>query len=212
MAPPKEISESKLLLAEGADAYYFCVWAYQALKLSNIQVLDFGGITELRAYLKQLTLLYGYENVDCIVIARDAEQNAAATESSVKTALSHAGLAVPGHPFEFSSGKPRVAFMLFPGYTLDPATNESSLENGALEDLCLEIANDKGHLQCVDQYLECLQSIGRDLKYPHKAKVHSYLAGKDALVGLKIGEAARVGAWDWQHPRFAQFKRIISSM
>ena len=30
MAPPIEIKEKKLLLVEGADAYYFTVWACQA--------------------------------------------------------------------------------------------------------------------------------------------------------------------------------------
>jgi hypothetical protein len=212
MAPPKNLIKNKLLLTEGADAYWFCIWACQAFQLFDIQVLDFGGINDLDLYLRQLILLSGFEDIQCIVIARDAEQNVVAAEASVKRSLSNAGLVVPAHPFEFSSGKPRIAFMFFPGYTLGSAANKKSLENGTLEHLCLQIATDKIHFPCIDQYLTCLESVGQQVKRPHKTRLHAYLAGNDDFVGLKIGEAAKVGAWDWEHPKFALFKQIMSTM
>ena len=57
MAPPIQITEKKLILTEGRDTYYFCIWAYQAFNTTGIQVLDFGGIKDLNIYLKNLTLL-----------------------------------------------------------------------------------------------------------------------------------------------------------
>lgn len=212
MELPKEIQQTKLLLAEGADAYYFFIWAYQALGLGDIQVLDFGGINDLRLYLKQLTLLYGYENVETILIARDAESDATAARASVQQAIRDAGLTVPPNPFEFSSGKPRVAFMLFPGYTGDSASGIITLQNGTLEDLCLQIAKNKNILHCVDQYVECLRSAGERVQHPHKAKVHAYLAGLTDFVGLKIGEATKAGAWDLLNVAFEPFRQMITSM
>jgi len=50
-----EIIKKKLLLVEGADAMYFFIQALQVFSVNDVQVLDFGGITELTAYLKMLS-------------------------------------------------------------------------------------------------------------------------------------------------------------
>jgi hypothetical protein len=211
MASPVEIKETKLLLVEGADAYYFFIWACQAFGANGIQVLDFGGIKNLGQFLKQLPLLSGYENVESIVIGRDAEQNPEAAVKSVSGALKKARLPVPAKPFEFLSSAPRVAFMLFPGFVINEAGKER-LSAGTLEDLCLEIIEDPVTLGCVDHYVDCLLDSGQDVKHLHKTKVHAYLAGKSDFVGLKIGEAARVGAWNWNHSKLELFRGIITGM
>ena len=46
----------------------------------------------------------------------------------------------------------------------------------------------------------------------HKTKLHSYLAGKNDFVGLKIGEASKAGAWDWDHNSLYKVKAIITTM
>lgn len=215
MAPRIEretIHEKKLLLTEGEDDYYFFIWACQSLGLSDIQVMNFRGISNLRPFLKDITLLFGFDNVESIVISRDAEQDATAAKRSVESAISNVGLAVPSNPFEFSGGKPRVAFMLFPGYPVTTTEGRKELREGALEDLCIEIVKDKSILHCVDQYIQCLQPTGQGVKYLHKTKVHAYLSGIDNFVGLKIGEATRAGAWDLQHACFEPFRQIITSM
>ncbi len=211
MAPPIEIKETKLLLVEGADAYYFYIWACQAFGASGIQVLDFGGIKKLRLFLKQLPLLSGYANVETIVIGRDAEQDPEAAVKSVGSAFKSAGLPVPAKPFEFTGSAPRVAFMLFPGFAVN-ADGKKGLRAGTLEDLCLEIIEDPVTLVCVDQYVDCLQASGQEVRHLHKTKVHAYLAGKSDFVGLKIGEAAKVGAWNWKHSKLELFRRIITGM
>jgi hypothetical protein len=215
MAPrseKEEIRQKKLLLAEGGDDYYFCRAACQTLGVDDVQVLDFGGIDNLRAYLKALILLPGFEIVETIVIARDAEQSAVGAVLSVKGAISNAGLDVPANPFEFSCGKPRVAFMLFPGYASHGQEGKKELREGALEDLCMEIAKDVSTFKCVDDYIQCLRSVGQEIRHLHKIRIHAYLAGIDRLSGLKIGEAARAGAWDLQNPDFDQFRQIITNM
>jgi len=118
MAPHNkiEIEKSKLLLAEGADAFYFFIWACGTFGVDDVQVMNFGGITDLTAYLKALPLFSGYEQVNTIVVARDAENNPIAAVNNVKKSLQQAKLPVPGKPFEFTGNVPRVAFMIFPGF------------------------------------------------------------------------------------------------
>lgn len=193
MAPRNKIEKSKLLLVEGADALYFFIWACGTFGMDDVQVMDFGGINDLTAYLKALPLFPGYDQVNTIVVARDAENDPITAVSDVKRSLQQATLPVPGKPFEFTGNVPRAAFMIFPGFE-NNSDGQSSLLPGTLEDLCLEIVKDCSTFECVDLYLECLQSKGHEIRRWHKTKLHSYLAGQNDFVGLKIGEAAKAGA------------------
>jgi hypothetical protein len=211
MAPRAEIIKSKLLLAEGADTLHFFISACEAFSVDDVQVMDFGGIKDLTRYLKALPLFSGYGKVDTIVIARDAEKNPSTAVSNVKRSLRKMGLPVPANSFEFAGTAPRVAYVLFPGFQTD-AKGKTTLSTGTLEDLCLEIVKDNRTFECVDQYLECLRSKGRTIARPHKTKLHSYLAGENDFVGLKIGEASQAGAWDWNHSSLKPFKDVIRAM
>jgi hypothetical protein len=121
--------------------------------------------------------------------------------------LKKVALPVPQNPFEFTGDNPKTAFMIFPGFD-----GAATLQAGTLEDLCLEIVKDCSTFACVDAYILCLQSNGQEIKWPHKTKLHSYLSGKNDFVGLKIGQAAKAGAWDWDHERLKQFKDLITAM
>jgi hypothetical protein len=208
MALRNQILKPKLLIVEGADALYFFIAALDAFHVEDVQVMDFGGIRDLTSYLKALPLLPGYEQVTTIVIARDAETNPSTAVNNVKTSLRQAALPVPNNAFEFIADNPRTAFMIFPGLV----TDQNSLLPGTLEDLCIDIIKDSSTLACVDLYIECLQSNGHEIIRLHKTKLHSYLAGKNDFVGLKIGEASKAGAWDWDHGRLEKFKSIITTM
>ncbi|MEW5948340.1 MAG: DUF3226 domain-containing protein [Thermodesulfobacteriota bacterium] len=209
--PPVQIKEKKLLLVEGTDALYFAVWAYQAFGATGMQVLNFGGNTELGLYLRSLTQLSGYEGIEAIAIARDAENDPKGAIDSIRKALKASGLSVPKVPFQFEGSSPKIAFMVFPGFSVDPDGNEY-VAPGTLEDLCLETLEDTKVLSCVDQYISCLETAGEPVRCLHKSRLHAYLAGKSNFVGLKIGEAAKAGAWNWQHPGLEPFKRIILGM
>ena len=198
MAALNQIKKTKLLLAEGRDAKYFFIWVCEAFRLAEIQVLDFGGVDNLRGYLQNLPKLPGYEIVETIVVARDAENNPNDAVRSIKASLKNAGLPVPPRAFTFTGKSPRVAYVLFPGLVPE---EQDMLSSGNLETLCLDMVKGDTVHQCVDQYIECLQSIGQTIRQPHKTRLHTYLAGKN-LAGLKIGEAAKAGAWNWDCSRF----------
>jgi len=207
---PRVIEKDKIILVEGADAYFFFMWAYQAFGVPGIQVIDFGGINDLGQYLKTFKELPGYEKASTILIGRDAEKTADGAVKSIKTALKKNGFAVPERPFTFAEGKPRVAYMLFPGFDL--SSEGSSLLPGTLEDLCLSTTEGDLIHACVDLYVDCLKSKGITLADIQKTRLHAYLSGKKNFAGLKLGEAAKAGAWNWNHNNLNPFRAIIKAM
>jgi len=206
MESPIEIKYPKLLLVEGVDELKFFIKALEVFGVDDVQVLAFGGISNLTNYLKVLLLYPNFDSVTCIVIARDAEKNSDSAIRNVKNALKQISFSIPEKPFEFTGKDPKIAFMIFPGF------EEAGLQCGTLEDLCLDIVKDCSTFDCVDTYIQCLQSNGHKIKRPHKTKLHTYLSGKNDFVGLKIGEAAKAGAWDWDHIRLKPFKDVIIAM
>ena len=209
---PEQIEESKVILAEGADAYWFLIWAYQAYGADGIEVRDFGGITELRDAIRALVLTPGFDQVRTLVVARDAELDADAAMMSVTSALADVGLPQPTKPFTFESGteeQPRTAIMIFPGF-------ESAGSEGralTLEDLCLATVPDSDPvLSCVDEYLECVRARAGDPPDATKSRLHAYLSGKAGFAGLKLGEATKAKAWDLEHEALSPFKSIIQQM
>lgn len=207
---PTTIEKEKIILVEGTDAYYFFIWACQAFNVHDIQVIDFGGINDLGEYLRTFKELPGFEKTSSILIGRDAEKYPDRAIKSIKTALKKNGFTVPKRPFTFAEGKPCVAYMLFPGF--ESSLEGSSLLPGALEDLCLSTTEGDLVHECVDLYVNCLKKKDLTLKYLHKTRLHTYLAGKQDFAGLKVGEAAKAGAWNWNHINLNPFRTIIKAM
>ena len=197
------LKKDKLLLVEGRDAWNFFIWALAAYKIEGIQVEDFGGITELAKFLKVLSLVDGYEKVQTIIIARDAETDYKSAITSVYASMRQVNLAVPEKIFEFTQGSPKTAIMIFPGFD-----NEGNIENGALEHLCLKTIND-GLLAKTENYLVEIENNHHTLTHKHKSKLYAYLSAKNEYVGAKLGEAARFGAWNWDSEAMAPYKKVL---
>ncbi len=47
MSSKLKISHNKLILVEGADAYWFLLWALKAYSIEDVQVMDFKGNPDL---------------------------------------------------------------------------------------------------------------------------------------------------------------------
>ena len=205
MSKPEQITAKKLLLAEGRDAELFLVWASRHFRHEiDFQVMDFGGIKELTNFLLLLANDESYDDVETIVVARDAETDAKAATDSIKHSMKQANIPVPEEPFEYiRNATLKTAFMIFPG---------PEQQKGRLEDLCLSTVENDPLLECVDDYLECAKAKGEQLPRIHKSKLHCFLAGKKDFAGLPIGLASREKAWDFDHPTLEPFKRIIQEM
>jgi hypothetical protein len=203
-----QIKKEKLLLAEGTDVHRFLIYACEAYEKSNVQVIDFGGIDDLRPFLQELMTMENFSKVKTLVIARDAETDVNVAITQVVSTLRNVSLPVPQKPFQFTSNDHiKTALMLFPG----PDPN-GKCHNGTIEDLCLKTVDDSHLLQCVDIFLECAKESNEDIRHPWKSKLYAYLAGKDDHAGKKIGQAARDKVWDFNHDAMVPFKKIIQEM
>lgn len=205
MSKPKELNPGlSQLLVEGVDAKFFCMWARRAYGFENIQVQDFGGINDLDDFLDMIKVLPNYEKVPAILIVRDAETNPEGAIQSIKNSLVKNGFCVPEEPYSYLSGKPGIEFAILPGIV----NSEGKYYPGALEDLCMLTVKTDPILEHVDNFLENIQRKVT-LTHLHKSRLHSYLAVKNKFVGMKIGEAAKAGAWDWNHPELAKLKKAM---
>lgn len=72
--------------------------------------------------------------------------------------------------------------------------------------------NDPVH-QKVDIFIGALNSKkDTELRYTHKSKLHAFLAGKNKYVGMKIGEAAKAGAWNWNSIHMQPYKELLERL
>ena len=191
------------LLVEGKDAEKFCIQACIAYGFEHIQVQDFGGIKDLDNFLNMIKVLPNYEEVPAILVIRDAETNPEGAIQSVQTSLAKNDFLVPKRPYSYLSGEPGIEFAILPG-----VNSEGKYCPGALEDLCMLTVKENCLLKYVDEFLAIIQGEVK-LTHLHKSRLHSYLSIKDKFVGMKIGEAAKAGAWDWGHSAFSNLKKAM---
>ena len=208
MADPKTIMHSKVLVVEGLDAQMFCVWALDAYKLDDIEVWNFGGITQLTEYMQAFKLRTGFNLVKTIGVIRDAENDKLGAERSIKKSFKDSGFIVPQNMLEWQvGGSIKTGYMILPGK--DDLYDENG--KGALEHLCLGSINDDCLLECVNEFTGLVKGKSISLPCEHKTKLNSYLAITQ-YVGMKVGEAAKAGAWDWQSPAMEVFHEFLQSM
>lgn len=201
---PVRIISKNLILCEGVDALYFLVSFLESTEYKDmleeeegIQIIDFGGNSELSKMLQVLKVTDNFDKVKSILIVRDAETNYNEAINEIKTALKGNDFAVPNEACEkaIKENSVSIGFLLFP-------TCSKELLNGTLEDLCLNIITEENKdkvKNIVNDYLNNMKKEGyTELKHLHKNILHSYLQSKDKFVTMKLGEAARAGAFDFK--------------
>ena len=196
-----KIKTKYLILCEGKDAQLFMIHylnsdilKYDYRYSKDIQVMNFKGINELSSYIAALKNMDGYLGIE-------------KATNSVKKAFHDNDLPIPADCNEWHfSDNLGTAFTLFP-------TCCQNLTTGALEDLCWEILSDEradDYRSDVQAFIEQInQKYGSITTHVHKGRLHTYFSVKDNLVSLKIGEAARAGAFDWNHERLQPLRELI---
>ena len=208
------IQKPHLILCEGADAENFLIaWlnnpllSHHPIFSNDIQVMDFGGIADLPRFLKVIQSMEGYSTAASILVMRDAERDAEAAIREVCAALKRAKLPVPAKPRQWEDGRgPKTGFLLF------PSCNDSP-RNGTLEDLCLDILSDESRaelLEEIQRFMDLLHKKNhREFPHAFKTKLHTYFSITDAFVSMKIGEAARAGAFNWGHEKLRPMQDFL---
>ncbi len=184
-----EITKPKLLLAEGLDDKNFLDALVQFLKIDTIQITQYRGKNNLRSFLKTLMVTPGFDELESIGITRDADDSYTSALQSVNDAIQAQNFSI------------KISTFILP----DRASP------GMLEDLCIAtLAIDE--LQCIDQYLECMQvykgSLPRNLS---KAKIYAWLATQ-SKPEIRLGEAALDRYFDFNHSAFSPLKAFILAL
>lgn len=213
-----------VILCEGQDEKNFLIWYLEYLKKNEQtfqdkhNIIDFGGNEDLERTLKTISLTDFYDDMKSFLIIRDAERDVEVAIKFLKAQIKrnwNINLEADGAPKKNSDGV-KVGFFLLPGM------NESgNFRNGTLEDLCLELVQipSRENISAKDIYsltLEFLTEIKNrrniDFSRIHKNRIHALLSGTDKFVGMKIGEAAKSGAFDLSSEYLSIFRKRILQM
>ena len=187
-----DLLRDSLLLVEGRDDARFFDAFLRRLSISHVQIAVVDGKDNFAPFLKNvLTIAPSYYRLRRLALVRDADNNPSGALRSLRSALVNAGLPAPFDPFSsWVNAQQSVSIAILPD-------GESS---GSLEDLCLQAIRDRpageAALESVDQYIHCRNPNGISQSRHSKARLHSYLAVADDP-GLRLGEAADAGVWDW---------------
>ncbi len=182
-------------------------------QFNEIQLEDIGGNEDIKKQLGLWTLVSGFEQLQTIGIIRDAETSADSTVRSIEQCFTDNGLTVPDDPFSLgvSSDGPNTIYGVLPGFD-----ENGVLQNGTLEDLCLQILINKqseSKMDMIQEYLKELQAkFDYQIHHIHKSKLHTYFASDDKYIGSKIGEAAKIGAFDFESESLAPFRSMFESL
>ncbi len=201
--PPVPIKLSRVLLVEGQTPFHFFEAFLSHLGIAQeIEIIDYGGIAQLRSRLTALAATAEFRSgVTSVGIIMDGEVDPSARKASLEDAVKAAGLKMtPG-------SKPQVTLFVLPD-------NESQ---GMLETLCLEaVRNDpslKAPYGCVEEFLACLERSGTlgDGSRDAKRVAQAYLATRPR-VQLFPGLAAYQGYWPWDCAVFDDLKSFLKSL
>lgn len=211
----EKIEKQHLILCEGEDEFWFLASFLNSVELkqtpffaNDIQIFNFGGNQELFNKLNVLKITSGFQQVQSLLIVRDAERDAQAAVQQIQSALQKAGLPTPSNPGKWEMKNLKVGFLLFP-------TCDSTVHEGTLEDLCLSILKESSSsviLEEIDSFINLLgDKHKREFPHEFKTKLHTYFSITDKFVGLKIGEAANAGVFDWNSTRLDFLKSFLLS-
>ena len=206
----------KLLLVEGRDDLRFFNAMRRYLGINNIEIDSYNGKPNLGNELADWVRNPGFQQFSGVGIVRDADNSSNSAFDSVISSLQRAGLPIPAAPLTPAERDGlRVSVLILP----------PDGGRGELEDVCLSSIAGSPDMQCVDRYFDCLNNTA-PLINPNrvaKARLHAYLAAGPVRAagpaanarrrpGLRLGEAADAGVWNWDSPAFRPIKDFLFNL
>jgi len=238
----RAITKPKLLLVEGKDEVELFDKLLTDLGLADIDIWDIMGKTRFRENIEALPRLSGFDRVTSVGIVTDADKQPKGAFDSICDALEAAGLPRPTTRLQSVGDAPQVAIMILPGREAPGMLEDLCLESVAddpampcLEEYfrCLEEQLEAGafpgnpskavvraflasmewleeaHFEYLQEHLE--EYLPELPDAPSVAKVHAFLASR-YKPNLDLGNAAKKGYWQLDHPAFAQVKQFLSTL
>lgn len=208
---PTTISAETLLLVEGNDHRNFFEAFSKHLGISQMNIEDFGGVSQLSEYLSALVKSREFARVRRLGIVRDAEDSARSAFQSVCSALGkanralseldRANLVLPDTVGIVADGCPAVSVLVVPD---DGA--------GMLETVLAGSFAGTREDNCIDRFFECVYPDGRKMqRRPEKARTTAYLATTPDP-HVSVGVAAKKRVWDFDHDAFRKIREFLSRL
>ena len=203
MPQPEQIRAPKQLLVEGKDPLNFFNEFIQYLDCQGIQVQNFGGVRDLRAFLRQFVKAPDFDSVvESVGIVRDAEYNANTAWQSVQSALQGAGLSIPVRVEQRSAETPHVSVFILPG----------SNQPGMLETVLNQTFSNDPVNTCINDFFACVGRLpGKRIHIPDKARSRAYMWTREKP-HVSVGVAAQAGYWDFDHEAFASLRSFLTAL
>ena len=197
------ITSSIQLLVEGNDQRNFFEAFIEHLSLDNIQIQNFRGVNELRAFLLALANAPGFrEAVQSVGIVRDAEESAAGAFQSVQDSLENAGLSMQNRPEDRAGSSPAVTVLILPGDN----------RPGMLETLLCQSFVGTPEEACINTFFDCVKAIPAvSINNPDKARAYAYLTTKPNP-HHSVGMAAKQSYWNLNHPIFKRVREFLRAL
>ena len=191
----------KIVFCEGKDDVAVVRGLATHLGL-NLQVEEYGGKNNVSALLKGLRTRpeFVQQKIEAIAILRDADEDAAATFTSVRAALIQNTFEAPDASGDFKQASVRVGVFIV-------GVNGK----GMIEDLCLKSVSDRLEYPCVDDYFSCITGKSGRTSFTSKAKVRVWMSSQ-ADYEFHVGKAAEHGYWPWESPAFDSLKKFLSAL
>ena len=204
-----QIEQSRLLLVEGNDDVQFFRRIIARRRNRDIQIVEFGGKDKLGEFLTNVLVprIRATDIVRIIGVVRDADKYYDRAFQSVGGSLRRAGVPVPN-----SSLTPVIG-------TLDGADIQVSVyimpdnaSSGDLETLILRAIEGSPALNCVENYIQCLNEQGLTIRHERKAKLHAFLASDTDDPTLQPGQAIDAGIIPWDSPAFDDVHKFLDML
>ena len=211
---PERIRQPAQLVVEGKDAYNFLGAFIENLGLVDIQVQNFGGVTDLNGFLDAFVKAPGFEGVSSIGLVRDAERRAgddppvearpspaSSAFQSVQSSLRRFGLPVPDRPMERAGTVRTVSVFILPG----------DADDGMLETLLGRTFAGTEMDRCIDGFLQCAEESGNPIHRRDKSRAHAWLATRPDP-HVSVGHAGRKGYWNFDHEALDGVRRFLRAL
>lgn len=209
-AERRPISLPHLLLVEGSEDGRFYDQLCRFLEINDrIEIRQVGGWTEFASQLKAVAALGTV--VRTISVIRDADSSPLGAFQSVCDAFARARLPVPSTaraPTALDAEGRSTSVLIVP-----------SAGPGSIETVCWNTLAALPFVRCVDPFLACMDAAGGGATLSTEAaqakrRIWSLLAAgcvvpRPLNAGLRLGEAAEQGFWDWAHPAFAPIAEFL---
>ena len=194
-SPFDQVSQPRLLVGEGRDEVRFFEALLRHLKITDVQLVDYGGKQQLKPFLVTLPRIPGFVGLQALGITRDADDDALGALQSIDSALVAAAL-----PAEL-----RIAKYVMPG------ANAA----GELETLCIQTISNLPVNDCIEKFLLCASDAGFKQEWSvgnaAKARLQTWLSVQREP-GLRLGEAAQAGIIDWEAASLAGLRSFIANL